>query len=135
MLAYTRFEYSNKGIIYAKIPDEFSPKIINHFSKKFPIFYVMIEHKGKTFVLKLGEGLKIFDDKLEVVLKIYNQRLPELFDLSCNIDELWSNFYDSQYIKQRKNTKLFHHFIPKKLEKLNVLVKEFESVNENKRLN
>ena len=134
MLAYARFKYSNKGIIYSKIPSEFSPGIINHFSKKFPLFYVMIEHNEKTFVLKKGEKLKIFNKKINEVLKDYESFLPEKFeDLSCS-DELWSSFYESQYIKPRKNIRLFHHFIPKKLEKLGVLKKEFETAKGNKKI-
>jgi len=134
MIAYTRFNYSNKGILYAKIPDEFTPSIINHFSAKFPLFYIMLEHKGKTHVLKFGEEKKVFYKKIEKVLKDYELSLPDSFEFSTNSEKEWSLFYDSQYIRQRKNTKLFHHFIPKKLEKLGILGKEFERAKGNKKI-
>lgn len=134
MIAYTRFEYSKKGILYAKIPDEFSPSIITHFSAKFPLFYIMLEYKGKTYVQKNNENLKIFNDKIEKVLKNYESFLPDSFDFSKDSINDWDIFYDSQYIKQRKNTKLFHHFIPKKLKHLGILTKEFSSIDGNKKL-
>ncbi|MFA5303364.1 MAG: DUF4130 domain-containing protein [Candidatus Nanoarchaeia archaeon] len=135
MIAYTRLEYSNKGILYAKIPNEFNPMIITHFSSKFPLFYIMLEHKGKTYVLKHDKQLKVHNEKLGIVLKNYEFNLPDSFDFSLDSKTAWSIFYDSQYIKQRRNVKLFHHFIPKKLKQLGVLSKEFESINNNKKLN
>lgn len=135
MIAYTRLEYSNKGILYASIPDEFNTLIINHFSSKFPLFYIMIEHKGKTYVLKHDEQLKVHNEKLGIVLKKYESFLPDSFDFSLDSKSAWSAFYDSQYIKQRRNVKLFNHFIPKKLKQLGILSKEFESINTSKKLN
>jgi hypothetical protein len=135
MIAYTRLEYSSKEILYAKLPDEFNPLIINHFSNKFPLFYIMLEHKNKTYVLKNNENLKVYSEKVENILKKYNSFLPDSFELSEDSKEVWSTFYDSQYIKQRRNVKLFHHFIPKKLKNLGILNKEFESIKKNKKLN
>lgn len=135
MIAYIRLNYNEKGILYSKLPDEFNPFIIYHFSQKFPLFCIMLEHKGKTYIMKHSDRLKIIDKSIENAIDEYESSLKNAFDFSGDFEKIWGNFYDSQYIKERKNKKLFHKFIPKRLQKLGILQKEFDGLNKNKKLN
>ena len=134
---FTRFNISVKGVLWSVMDDCLSPRSIFFFAKRFPLFYIMLEHKGRTYVLKNGLRLKVYDEPVDVVLKMYEEKLPDislLEGLCGDGQELWETFYDSQYIKSRKNHKLFHHWIPKKLKGIKGLKKEFESLNPCKKL-
>ena len=137
MIAYTRFKLSTKGILWTKLDSNFSPAIINFFTDKYPLFYIMLEKDGRTFVKQKNKNLIIINKKIKQVVKDYEKILPELEflkGLEGEGQEIWNNFYDSQYIKQRKNHKLFHHFIPKYLKNVKGLNKEFNSLLENTKI-
>ena len=95
----------------------------------------MVEHEGKTFVKK-NRFFKIYDEPVNVVLKKYESKLKRdvLKDFAGDVGDLWSSFYDSQYIKKRKNHRQFHHFIPKYLKNIKGLKKEFSSLNPCKKI-
>lgn len=131
-IAYTRFNISGKGVLWTKIEDGFTPEIIYFFCSRFPQFYILIEHCGKTYVKKEGESLKVSRETAEEALKRYEKALPDndaLKELAKEGQDLWSTFYDSQYIKERKNTRLFHRYIPKYLKDVKTLNKEFSALN------
>ncbi len=132
MIAYTRFNVSSKGILWTVLDEDFTPAIMNFFTNRYPLMYVMLEYKNKTFVKKKEGNLVCIDKPIIDVVKDFEAVLsekPYLEGLTTDSTDLWSKFYDSQYIKQRKNHKLFHHFIPKYLRGVKGLRKEFESLN------
>ena len=136
MIAYTRFKVSNKGILWAKLDEGFSPTIINFFSQRYPLFYIMVESKGVTYIKKDGRLVAI-KKTVDEVVNDYEKVLPEmkfLKGLDISSEELWNTFYDTQYIKERKNHKLFYHFIPKYLKNASGLKKEFDSLLENNKI-
>lgn len=131
MLAHTRFKVSKKGILWTVLDEGFNPNIINFFAKRYPLFHIMLEFNGKTFVKKKNTPLITYNKKVKEVVEIYEKRLKDISFLEGLEDDafkLWSEFYDSQYIKQRKNHKLFHQWVPKYLKKVKGLQKEFDSV-------
>lgn len=136
-IAYTRFNISKKGILWAVMDEELTPSAIHFFANRFPLFLIMIEKDGITYVKKSEGRTMIYDERIQNVLKRYESRMkdnPLLKDLLENTESLWEDFYDSQYIKERKNHKLFHHFIPKYLKNIKALKKEFESLNPSKKI-
>ncbi|VVB74176.1 Uncharacterised protein [Candidatus Tiddalikarchaeum anstoanum] len=136
-IQFARFNISSKGILWTRIEEEFTPHIITFFSERFPDFYIMIEHLGRTYLTRKGEPLSVYNDKVENVIRKYESLLPDN-DLAKSLEvdnsELWNTFYDSQYVKERKNTRLFHKYIPKYLRSVKTLDKEFESLNPCKKL-
>lgn len=97
----------------------------------------MIQHKNKTYVKKGKGTTKVHSKNVEELIKLYEQNLPNhklLNNLSINSQELWNTFYNTQYIKQRKNHRLFHKFIPKYLKNCKGLQKEFSALNPCKKL-
>jgi hypothetical protein len=137
MIAYTRFNISSKGILWVELDEGFSPSIINFFVNRYPLFYIMLGCRGKTFVKKKGKHLAVFNKPVKEVVKLYETELKEvplLKDLTGDCEKLWSEFYDSQYIKQRKNHRLFHHWIPKSLKKVKGLKKEFNALRSCERI-
>ena len=137
MISFIRFNFSKKGILWTKIVSEFSPYVVEYFSKKYPLFIIMIEHEKKTYVKKFNQTIKIYEQSVEQVLKKYELKMENI-DYLCDLDkdakELWNTFYDSQNIKERKNHRLFHHFIPKKLKNSGFLDKEFASLESSQKL-
>jgi len=55
---------------------------------------------------------KIIDSVREFARANVNQRLPEEIVLEEG-DFLWEKYYETQFLEQRLNPKLFHRFIPK----------------------
>lgn len=137
MIAYVRFKVSSKGILWTRLEEGFTPSILNFFVERYPLLYIMLEYKSTTYVKKKGSNLARLNKPVEKVVEDYEKVLdekPYLEGLNVNSDDLWGEFYDSQYIKQRKNHKLFHHYIPKYLKNIKGLKKEFDSLNESDKI-
>ena len=72
---------------------------------------------GKTYKANIPElkeqNEKILIDQIrEFTDKTLTERLPVEFLLE-NGDFLWEQYYETQFLEQRLNTRLFHRFIPK----------------------
>lgn len=137
MLAHTRFNISNKGVLWTELDEGFNPCIIHFFVNRYPLFFIMLGCGSKTYVRKKGSPLKVYNKSVNEVLKEYEAVLEDfelLKDLDGSVEELWNVFYDSQYIKQRKNHRLFHHWIPKYLKNVKGLRKEFDSLRSCERI-
>ena len=78
----------------------------------------MIESSRGTFVISKDEKLAIYKDKIDELLPKFEKLLPENDLLKgledFNDDEYWEKYYDSQFIKERKNKRYFLKNIPKK---------------------
>jgi len=129
--SFIRFEISD-GILLAKVePEHFVEDIvIKWFKARFPLF---------TIVISSSRGIFIFDDKFHIENSTFNMEILKnndklLSELSL-VEDVWEDYYASQFIGERKNTKLFKKNIPKKYLNWQVLSTEKKSSNKNKILN
>ncbi|MCK5283240.1 MAG: DUF4130 domain-containing protein [Nanoarchaeota archaeon] len=118
--AFIRLKISKHSIVYGKVqPEHYVEDLIaNWFLSRFPMFTIMIESSRGTFVISKDEKLAIYKDKIDELLPKFEKLLPENDLLKgledFNDDEYWEKYYDSQFIKERKNKRYFLKNIPKK---------------------
>jgi len=75
--------------------------------------YLATERKDISIpVIKESSEESLIQIVREFVGRIIEERLPEDFLLDDG-DFLWEQYYETQFLEQRLNTKLFHRFIPK----------------------
>lgn len=138
--AFSRLKISKHSIVYGYIePEHYVEDLVAEwFLSRFPMFTVMIGSGRGTFVVSRDRGLKVYNECIEDLLPRFEKELPEneiLSELSgFNEDVFWEKYYDSQFIKERKNKKYFLKNIPKKFLKWGSLGLEKDRFNKNMRL-
>lgn len=115
---FIRFKLSKKGILYAKtfIEHNIEHELLRFFHSRFPIFYVIIENKNKCFCVNNKGEINIISKPLSKVINNLEEELPDnnlLIDLDFE-ENIWETYYDSQFIKERRNLKLMQKMMPKK---------------------
>ncbi|MBD3259858.1 DUF4130 domain-containing protein [Candidatus Woesearchaeota archaeon] len=115
--SFTRFQINKRGILSASIEPEhrIEDLLVRWFYNRFPMYSIVIESKRGCFVCEKG---RIWKDKrkMDVVIASLERKKKKdsiLSELS-NDENLWNEFYDSQYIEKRRNLKLFLKNVPKK---------------------
>ncbi len=157
--AFARLKISKHGIVYGKIePGHYVEDLVaNWFLSRFPIFIIMIESQRGTFVISKDKELIVYKEKIEKLLPEFEKLQPEnnilkdLEDFNDDMSEMlgisehfkntskedvfnefWKKYYDSQFIKERKNRRYFLHNIPKKFHKWDSLELEKKRFEKNK---
>ena len=136
--AFARLKISKYGIVYGKIePEHYVEDLVARwFLSRFPLFTIMIESQRGTFVISKDLQLTIYKEKIETLLPEFEKTLPEneiLSDLEdFNDDSFWEKYYDSQFIRTRKNRNYFLHNIPKKFHNWKSLGLEKKRFDKNK---
>jgi hypothetical protein len=99
----------------------------------------MIESQRGTYIISPDKELTIYKENIDSLLPKFEKTMPEnsiLADLEeFNEDEFWEKYYDSQFIKERKNRRYFLHNIPKKFHNWESLALEKRRFEKNKSLN
>lgn len=127
--AFVRLSISKHGIVFGKIQPEHRVEdlVIKWFRSRFPIFTVVLESRRGTFIISKDSRMKIVKKNLKDIIQSLERTLPEhplLNNLREFDEQSWENLYDSNFIAQRKNTKLFLKNIPKKYHSLESLALE-----------
>jgi probable DNA metabolism protein len=118
---FTRFEISDKGVLYSKINTEHNIEeyALDFFIERFQKYTIIIESKNNCF---LGSKLKkeFYEnttcEQLLKKIKQSNNKDKILSELKPFSKEIWNKFYEGQYIKERKNSKYFFQNMPKKMQ-------------------
>ncbi|MFH2027987.1 MAG: DUF4130 domain-containing protein [Nanoarchaeota archaeon] len=138
--AFCRMKISKHSIVYCSIdPEHFVEDLVARwFLSRFPMFTIMVESKRGTFVISKTTDLVIYDKKIDELLPEFEKIMPEnsiLSDLTeFDEDSVWEGYYDSQFIKERKNKKYFLKNIPKKFHNWGSLKVEKEKFRKDIRL-
>ena len=130
--AFTRFNLSHHGILFATIEPQYHVEdlVVKWFWKRFPQFVIALESNPKRGVFLFGPGFTdvIFTKAtLKEVIEDLESRLPikPLLEEVAEFSEtIWQRYYASQYVPSRKNLKLFLKFLPRKYQKWKGLVTE-----------
>ena len=122
--SFTRLKTSPKGILYATIKPEHKVEdiVVWFFSARFPLFIIAIESKGRCYVAS-DSKISIINKPLANVVSsieeglIENKILSDISDynMGANGEDLWNTFYETQYIKERRNKRYFHKSMPRKI--------------------
>ncbi len=115
---FMRFDVSKHGILHTKLKTEHNVLdfIIGHFHRRYPVFYIALEYRGKTHVMDLDGNKKVHNKRLKQTIQHLEGKLP-LNPLCADMDfdeNMWYCYYDSQYIPQRRNISLMKKMMPLK---------------------
>lgn len=115
---FLRFELSKSGIIYTKtnIEHNIEYDLMHFFHNRFPFFYIIIESNNKSYTADKTGVVKVTKETCKEVVNRLESTLPEhelLSELEFE-EEIWETYYDSQFIKERRNMKLMQKMMPLK---------------------
>lgn len=118
---FLRFNLSNHGILYTETTPthEIEEILIEFFTNRYPKLVIIIQSKRGTFVGTREEGYIITSQEIEELLPILESELPinPLLKDIDNFDEnIWNKYYESQYIDERRNLKLFFKTLPRRFQ-------------------
>ncbi len=117
---FTRTNLNNHGVLYGKISlsHQSEDELLKYFHNRFPNCFICLFNTIKNETITMNEQGKFqkFQGSLdEIVQKISRNRsiTPYFEDISMDNEEIFEEFYSSQFIASRENRKYFKKMIPK----------------------
>ena len=115
---FMRFRMSGHGILHAKtrLEHDVADLLLAHFHRRYPLFHIAVEDAGRTHVIDPAGRVISYDTGVDDIVRQLEARLPAnpLLEGLDFDDRLWENYYDSQYIRERRNIKLMRRMMPLK---------------------
>ncbi len=116
--SFIRFSLSRHGILYTRTHLEHNvvEQLLEHFNARYPLFHIAIEYDKKTYVISPEGKISVHGLRVEEAVRMLEAELmldPILTEIEFD-DGLWEEYYDSQYIRQRRNTGLMKKMMPLK---------------------
>ncbi len=117
---FTRTNLNNHGVLYGKITlsHQSEDQLLKYFHNRFPNCFICLFNTIKNETITMNEKAKI--QKFQVSLNKFVQNIsrnrpitPYFEDISMNNEEIFQEFYSSQFIASRENRKYFKKMIPK----------------------
>lgn len=129
--AFIRFEVYPEYLLVTEIRPEHNiiDLMFHHFWRRYPDFLILFYDKKNGYLstkrfdiqfssLKYENNYWIFGRdqfNLSDIRNFIAPQLPEMFNVDNFPANTWERYYDSQYIKDRKNIKLARKALPKKM--------------------
>jgi probable DNA metabolism protein len=114
---FTRLEKSHDTLYgYACSEHNILDLLLKHFHKRFPRYTIALEHHKKTHTIDEQGKIRIHTARLRHYLKNMGFT-PENTDNTD--DKIYTTYYKSQNIKERRNIALMRKLMPKKHSKIN----------------
>jgi len=117
---FTRTNLNNRGVLYGKITlsHQSEDELLKYFHDRFPNCFICLFNiiKNETITINEQGRCQKFQASLdEIVKKISMNRpiTPYFEDISMNNEDIFQEFYSSQFIASRENRKYFKKMIPK----------------------
>ena len=122
LACYLRLNISPNGILFVEHTPEHRVEdlVVRHFRYRFPTYTIVMGSRRGIFVgdkegiVRLNEPLGLVLDRLQEERGVD----PILKELKETDDEIWEAFYQSQFVKQRENPRLFRRQVPGKFLKM-----------------
>ena len=117
---FTRTTLNNHGVLYGKISlsHQSEGDLLKYFHSRFPncviCLYNTVKHETIT-INEQGRFQKFQESLDKCVQKIsINRKITPYFeDISSSNEEIFQEFYSSQFVESRENRKYFKKMIPK----------------------
>jgi len=116
---FTRINLNNRGVLYGKIAlsHKSEDELLKYFHNRFPKCFICLFNTIKNETISINEQGKFqkFQVSLaEAVQEISRNRpiTPYFEDISIDNEEIFEEFYSSQFIASRENRKYFKKMIP-----------------------
>ncbi|MBU0762064.1 MAG: DUF4130 domain-containing protein [Candidatus Altiarchaeota archaeon] len=104
---FTRLDVSGKTLYgLVDLEHDVMDLLLSHFRRRYPGYEIALENKKKTHVIDVYGGVKVHDMGVNSYLGL-GTTPPD------SIDPLFSTYYVSQNIRERRNTKLMDKMMPK----------------------
>ena len=129
--AFVRFEVYPECLLVSDVRPEHDiiDLMFNYFRRRYPDFIILLyERKNGNLstrrpeiqfsTLKHKRNYWFFPRAsytLVEIRELIRAQLSETIDVEDFTSEVWERYYDSQYIKERKNIKLARKWLPKKM--------------------
>jgi len=117
---FTRTNLNNRGVLYGKITlsHQSDDELLKYFHDRFPNCFICLFNiiKNETITINEQGKFKKFQASLDEIVKkisMNRQIKPYFEDISMNNEEIFQEFYSSQFIASRENRKYFKKMIPK----------------------
>jgi probable DNA metabolism protein len=119
MKSFTRLKFTRSGILYGKLENkhDIEDVVVRFFARRFPDFVIVLESWRGCYICGKNFDRVVFaDEELKEVVERLDKSMIGKMDLEQigDLEKIWEEFYNSQYINSRKNLKLFGKSIPKK---------------------
>ncbi|MHA1522337.1 MAG: DUF4130 domain-containing protein [Promethearchaeota archaeon] len=122
---FTRTELTKKGILWGKVYFEhrIEDLVLEYFHGRFPQCIILLANEVKNECIFINEEGKMFRSPLSIreLTQILSKGRPQssiYSDLQYSNEDLFDEFYSSQFIKARRNKRYFRQMIPLKALKL-----------------
>ena len=122
---FTRTNLNNRGVLYGKISlsHQNENELLKYFHDRFPNCFICLFNTIKRETITMNEQGKFQKFKVsldEIVQKIGKNRpiTPYFEDISMKNEEIFQEFYSSQFIASRENRKYFKKMIPNHVMKM-----------------
>ncbi len=122
---FTRTELTPKGILWGKVhfQHRIEDLVLGYFHERFPQCIIVLANEVKNECIFINESSKMFGSGLQMqdLIQILSEGRPQsgvYSDLQYSNEDLFDEFYSSQFIKARKNKRYFRQMIPLKAMKL-----------------
>ena len=117
---FTRTNLNNRGVLYGKITlsHQSEDELLKYFHDRFPNCFICLFNINNNETITMNEQgiIQKFQESLAyTVQKVSINRpiTPYFEDISMNNEEIYQEFYSSQFIANRENRKYFKKMIPK----------------------
>ncbi len=140
-IAEIRFQIKEERLLIGRIDDEhdIGRIILSHFINKFPTFYIIIfSNNGLQYgSKKIRIDVKPTGESEGEIINYFREELKKLNLKTIKIDnfnaKMWEEYYDSQYIPERKNISAQNKCItlPENNKRMRIYLKKKENKNLN----
>ncbi len=117
--SFMRFKLSETGVLYSEVKLEYpiERNLLIHFHKRFPLFYIVIKSRKKSWWISPEGNIDWKKEEIKKVVKELDKEAKNnsiVKGMEFN-EDWWPEYYESQFIRQRKNLKLMRKQMPRYL--------------------
>ncbi|MDY1591988.1 MAG: DUF4130 domain-containing protein [Methanofastidiosum sp.] len=117
MMGFVRFNLINDKILfgYMKPKHRIGRLVTDIFARRFQKNMIILGNEHRVWIsYYCANSYKRYEDSRSLNEIIEKVKLLIDLDNEVDIEKIWKVYYDSQYIKERENHKLFYKNMPKK---------------------
>ncbi len=117
MRGFVRFDSINDKILfgYMKPENKIEKLVTDIFARRFQKHIILLGNEKKSWISYYSENFfKRYEESKSLNKMVKDIQSLIKFDSEVDIDKIWQIYYESQYIKERENHRLFYKNMPRK---------------------